>query len=78
MNQSERIKLHQVKTSVAEILGIGLGCEAHFLEENPGAFTFDDLLSMLDVLRVNTKYMAFDREASMREKLFLEQLLKEK
>ena len=75
MNQSERIKLHEVKTSVAEILGIGLGCDAQVITSKE--FTFDDLLSILDVLRVNVKYLQFDAEASKREKVLLEKLLKD-
>ena len=75
MNQTDRNQLHEVKLSVADIIGTTLGCNADIITAKE--FTLQDLLSMLDVLRVNVKYLVFDAEASKREKSFLEKLLKD-
>ena len=75
MNQSDKNNLAEVKTIVADIIGITLGCKAQVVTIKE--FTFDDLISTLDILRVNVKYLLLDSEASKREKVFLEKLLKD-
>ncbi len=66
MNKEEQKILQQAEEEAAEIISIINNGKVEFVK-GPPDLTFKALLDLISLIRVNTRYMLFDIEASRRE-----------
>ena len=75
MNQSDRIQLDELKEGMLQIVDAVFGVKTIY--HSKGAFTLLDLKNLTDMIRINTKYLLFDRECLQREMEHLRHLIKD-